>query len=170
VITIRRLGPDDAVALAHLRRESLEAEPWAFGAAPADDFLGPAEAFRGSLATRGERAVFGAFEEGGPLVGMVGVARLDKAKRRHKAGLWGMYVTPGARRQGVGRRLVEQAIHCAREWPGVEQLLLSVTTAAPTARRLYEDLGFREWGHEPMGILWEGRAEDELHLVLELHK
>jgi RimJ/RimL family protein N-acetyltransferase len=169
VITIRRLGPEDAADLAGLRRESLESEPWAFGAAPEDDVHGTVEAFRRSLADRGERAVFGAFETGGSLIGMVGVARLDKTKRRHKAGLWGMYVTARARGQGVGGRLVEQAIRCAHEWPGVEQILLSVTTAAPAARRLYEKAGFRQWGREPRGILWKGKAEDELHFLLDLH-
>jgi GNAT superfamily N-acetyltransferase len=165
---IRRLLPEDAAVLAELRRAALEDEPLAFAASPSDDSHGTAESFRRGLATRDETAVMGAFAEGGDLVGMVGVGRVAKVKRRHKAVVWGMYVAPRARRQGLGRRLMEEAIHCAREWAGVEELALSVTTAAPEARRLYESLGFRPWGREPRGIRWNGHDVDEEHFVLEL--
>jgi RimJ/RimL family protein N-acetyltransferase len=56
----------------------------------------------------------------------------------------------------------------AREWPGVRQVHLSVTDAAPEARRLYESAGFREWGVEPRSLEAEGRSVSERHLVLEL--
>jgi RimJ/RimL family protein N-acetyltransferase len=112
--------------------------------------------------------VFGAFAGKGELVGMVRIARSPRGKRRHKAGVRGMYVAPAWRRRGLGRRLMEQAVSQARHWPQVEEVALSVTTAAPGARRLYERLGFRPWGTEPRAILYEGRYEDEVHLVLRL--
>ena len=170
VTTIRRLTPDDAISVAKLRQVSLEEQPLAFGSSPGDDSHGTAEALRASLTPLREFAILGAFEDDGRLVGMVGVERSSKAKRRHKAVVWGMYVSPDSRRRGIGRGMLEAAIRCAREWPGVEQLLLSVTTAAPGARHLYESIGFREWGREPRGIAWEGRAVDEMHFVLELHE
>jgi RimJ/RimL family protein N-acetyltransferase len=164
---VRRLTPDDAAALARLRRESLERDPLAFGSSVDADPHGSEAAFRESLGRTDEVAVFGAFA-GTELVGMVGIARSPRGKRRHKAGVWGMYVAKPWRRRGLGRRLMEQAIARACEWPQVEELALSVTTAAPGARRLYESLGFRPWGTEPRAILFEGRYEDEIHLVLTL--
>jgi len=166
--TIRRLNPGDAVEVARLRRESLEAEPMSFGASIGDDAPGTVEALRESLGHRDVLAILGAFDEGRTLVGMVGVTRSTRAKRHHKAMLWGMYVAPQSRRRGIGRLLVERAISQAREWPGVTQLLLSVTTGAPDARRLYLGTGFRPWGLEPRGIQWEGQTEDEEHFVFEL--
>jgi GNAT superfamily N-acetyltransferase len=122
---------------------------------------------RNALADDCEQAVFGHFD-GGDLAGMVGVMRDAKAKRRHTATIWGMYVAPPARHAGVGRALLEAAIACARRWPGVEQLHLGVTDTALSARRLYETLGFRSWGREPRALQWQGRFVDEHHLVLML--
>jgi len=167
-VEVRRLARDDAAALARLRRESLEREPLAFGSSVDADPHGSEAAFRDSLGRGDEVAVFGAFAVAGELVGMVGIARSPRGKRRHKAGVFGMYVAKPWRRRGLGRLLMEQAIASARGWPDVEEVALSVTTAAPGARQLYESLGFRPWGTEPRAILHEGRYEDEVHLVLAL--
>ena len=101
-------------------------------------------------------------------MGMVGVIRAARVKVRHKASLWGMYVSPRARGQGAGRALLDAAIGQVRAWPGVEQLELGVTDVAVAARTLYEAAGFRIWGREPRALQWEGRFVDELHLVLDV--
>jgi Sortase and related acyltransferases len=163
-LNIRRLGAADASALVELRREALETEPLAFGASPADDVGLVVESVRGFLGDHETQAVFGQFD-GTRLVGMIGLVKAHKVKQRHKATIWGMYVTPRARNKGVGRALLEAAIGHARGW-GLDQLQLSVTEAAPTARRLYEAAGFRLWGQEPRSLHWNGRFVDEYHLVL----
>lgn len=149
-----------------LRREALESHPLAFGASTEDDRGLSLEFMQTSLADP-EQAVFGAFEGDG-LTGMVGVVRAARVKIRHKAHIWGTYVSPHARGKGTGRALLEAAIERARAWPGVEQLHLGVTDAAVAARKLYEAAGFRIWGQEPRALQWEGRFVDELHLVLDL--
>jgi RimJ/RimL family protein N-acetyltransferase len=165
--TIRLLKPEDAPAFVSLRREALEAAPLAFAASPEDD-RGLSEDFmRPSIADADEAAVFGAFE-GDRLAGIAGVGRYAKRKQRHRAIIWGMYVSTDARGRGFGRALLDAAVNRAREWPGVRQIHLSVTDAAPGARRLYESAGFREWGVEPRSLEAEGRAVSEHHLVLEL--
>lgn len=163
---IRQLRPEDAAALVALRREALESHPLAFGASTDDDRALSLEFVRTSLADP-EQAVFGCFE-GEKLIGMVGVIRATRVKIRHKAHLWGMYVSPRAREKGAGRALLEAAIEQARAWPGVDQLHLGVTDAAVAARRLYEAAGFRIWGQEPRALQWEGRFVDEFHLVLDV--
>lgn len=165
---LRRLHPADAAALMALRREALTNEPSVFGSSPVDDRMGSVEYVRNALADVDEQAVFGRFHET-RLVGLVGVIRESGLKERHKAHVWGMYVTPSARGQGVGRRLIETAIEHARGWAGVERLLLSVTESGVAARALYEAAGFRIWGREPRALVWEGRFVDEHHLALELH-
>ena len=154
------------MSLVALRRESLESQPLAFGASTEDDRGLSLEFVQASLADS-EQAVFGAFE-GDLLTGMAGVVRASRVKIRHKAHIWGMYVSPQARGKGAGRALLEAAIEQARAWPGVEQLHLSVTDAAVAARKLYESAGFRIWGRESRALQWEGRFVDELHLVLDL--
>ena len=161
------LTPDDATALTILRKEALETNPFAFGASLQDDKALSAEFLRTSLADPQTSVIVGLFD-GAELVGMVGVVRATQVKRRHKANIWGMYITPRARGRGAGRRLLEAAIEVARAWSGVEQVHLSVTETSVEAWRLYESVGFREWGREPRSVLWEGRYADEIHLVLEV--
>lgn len=165
--SIRRLHPEDAASLVSLRREALESHPLAFGASTEDDRGLSLEFMQTSLAVLEGQAVFGSFEGDG-LTGMVGVVRASRVKIRHKAHIWGMYVSPRARGKGAGRALLEAAIGQARAWPGVEQLHLSVTDAAVAAGRLYESAGFRIWGRESRSLQWDGRFVDELHLVLDL--
>jgi RimJ/RimL family protein N-acetyltransferase len=164
---IRALEPDDAPAVIALRREALSTSPLAFGASLDDDRGLSLESMRSSLASVAGFAVLGAFE-GEALVGMAGILRLEKLKSRHRAMIWGMFVTPTARRRGLGSALLGAAIDYARSWPGVVQVQLSVFDTAEDARRLYRRAGFREWGKEPRALQWEGRFVAEHHLVLDL--
>lgn len=166
-VEFRPLAPDNVDALIALRKEALETNPLAFGASPQDDKTLSLEFLHASLADPQTSVIVGAFD-GAQLVGMVGVVRGGQVKRRHRAGIWGMYVSPRARERGAGRRLLEAAIAVARSWPGVEQVHLSVTETSMEAWRLYESAGFREWGREPRSVLWEGRYVEEIHMMLEV--
>jgi GNAT superfamily N-acetyltransferase len=167
-LNITRLRVADADVLVALRREALEIEPLAFGASAEDDVALLRESVRTFLGNHEEQAVFGQFDKA-DLIGMIGVFRASKVKQRHKATIWGMYVSPRARNKGVGRALLEAAVEQGRGW-GLAQLQLSVSQAAPHAKRLYQTAGFRPWGQEPRALHWKGRFVDEYHLVLDLHE
>ena len=167
--TIRKLDRDDAEAWAALRREALEAHPLAFGASMPEDPQRLVEFILPQLTASEESAVFGAFI-GGALIGSVGIRRNAGAKERHKALIWGMYVTVGSRRHGAGALLLRSAIQQARSWAGVEQIHLAVSEAAEEARRLYDRNGFHAWGREPRALCWKGRCADERHMVLDLRE
>jgi len=164
---VRPFRPDEAEALAALRAEALEAHPLAFCSAKGEDRLEDLGFVREALADVDNRVTFGAFVDGEP-VGMAGLMRGSRAKLRHKAGIWGMYVRPSARGLGLGRRLLDAAIDRARTWPEAEVVTLSVTEAAAEAQRLYERAGFVLWGREPGSVQWQGRVVDELHMRLPL--
>src|SRR5437773_9937927 len=126
--TVRKLVRDDAEAWASLRREALQAHPLAFGASiPADPKL-LGESILPTLANE-ESPVFGAFIDGS-LVGIIGLRRNPAEKERHKALIWGMYVTVRTRRSGAGQMLLHTAIQQARSWAGVEQVHLTVSEVA----------------------------------------
>jgi ribosomal protein S18 acetylase RimI-like enzyme/catechol 2,3-dioxygenase-like lactoylglutathione lyase family enzyme len=164
--TIRRLRAADAEAYVALRREMLADTPIAFLASPGDDVGCDVVAMRASLGGGDEHVVFGAFADA--LVGAVGLMRERHAKAAHKAVVWGMYVTPRARRSGIGRRLVLAAVEHARALEGVRQVVLSVSDETPGARSLYESAGFRRWGTEPGAMRGDRRFVDEHHMVLGL--
>ncbi len=170
---VRDLTLADTDAYVSLRREMLEDTPWSFLAAPDDDLvlLHP-ERFAERVGTgAGEPPCILGVDDPGPgagLVAVAGVYRQTRTKVQHRAGIWGVYTTPRARRAGLARRVVQAAIERARSWPGVEWVALSVSGDAPGAIALYESLGFERWGLEPEAMQVDGVRRDELHMALRL--
>jgi len=57
-------------------------------------------------------------------------------------------------RRGIGTALVRAAEDVARRL-GHDRIALGVGLDNPGARRLYERLGYRDWGHRPVVISWQ---------------
>lgn len=166
-ITIRRLTAEDIDASIALRKAMLADAPGSFGSSPAQDRGSDPAHVREHLSGWPGQATFGAFAPG--LVGSVGLRREVREKEQHKAFIWGMFVAPEYRRQGVGRQLMQSAIEHAGTLGGVERVHLSVTDAAPGALKLYKSLGFVVWGTETDALrLADGRSYDEHHMTLVL--
>lgn len=163
---VRRLTEDDASAYVDLRARMLADAPLAFGASPGHDFMSSAETVREQIARGDDSAIYGAFCHG--LVAAIGVYRDDRPKTRHKMHVWGAYVVPAHRGLGLGRRLLDVALAHARTVSGVAIVHISVTDAAPAARRLYEGAGFEAWGSEPDAMRHDGRSVTEHHMLLRL--
>ena len=113
------------------------------------------------------KIVFGAFANGA-LVGVVGCVQESRAKSRHKAVIWGMYVAPEARGQGVGRALVDRAVLEARAWPNVERIVLSTVERATAALALYRSAGFKPYAREVDAFRQNGRSDTLEFFALEL--
>ena len=164
---IRPLCVDDAEAYLALRQQALRDEPMAFLSSPEDDIARTVDAVRAQLRRpAAEAVVFGAFA--GALIGIVGLHRDHHRKAAHKVHLWGMYVAPGHRRQGVAGSLLAAALAHARALPGVAWAHLSVSATAPAARRVYERAGFQLWGSEPDALRHGGQTAVEHHLAVRL--
>jgi ribosomal protein S18 acetylase RimI-like enzyme len=156
----RRLSGADAGVFQTLRLEALEHHPAAFAATPEEEAGRSLEEVALRLETG---AVFGAFVDG-RLAGSAGFVRPERIKKCHKGVLWGVYVRPEVRGQGLGRALVENVIAHARE--RVEQLHATVSTTNQAARELYRQLGFQIYGLEPRGLKVGDRYFDQELLVL----
>ena len=162
---IRLLAPSDAAAYRALRLRALREHPEAFTSSYEEDVVHPLQAAQARLGSPGQ-SFWGAFR-GRELYGMVGVERETRAKNRHKAKVAGMYVAPELAGQGVGRQLLDALIaHCRRE--GLVSLVLTVTEGNEQARRLYEGVGFRVFGVEPLAIRIGDRYLSKIHMVLDL--
>lgn len=164
--TIRRLELTDAEASVALRKAMLADAPGSFGSSPTQDRGSDPAEVRNRLASWPEEAGFGAFAPG--LIGSVGLRREVRAKENHKAFIWGMFVAPEFRRQGLGRQLMQAAIEHASTLDGVERIHLSVTDASPGAHALYASLGFVTWGTEPDALRVNGTSYAEHHMALTL--
>jgi RimJ/RimL family protein N-acetyltransferase len=165
---IRQLTPEDAEAYFEHRRRALASEPLSFLSSPEDDRASSVAVVHELLDRGPDSVIYGAFEEG--LVGSVGIFREPKMKAAHRGHIWGLYVVPERRRQGVARELLDTAVDHARTQLGMAQINLGVTDVAPAALALYESAGFRRWGTEPAYLRVDGRSVDAHHLVLTLER
>ncbi|MDX2017276.1 MAG: GNAT family N-acetyltransferase [Planctomycetota bacterium] len=168
---IRRLVPEDAPAYVALRREMLADAPLSFASSVESDRGVNEDGVRLSLTRRAPEvyAIVGAFERGERLVAAAGLTREERPKRRHVAGIWGVYVTPACRGRGLAREVVGRAIEIARGW-GVSKVQLSVSETAPAALRVYERLGFVAWGRESDALRVDGTGAAEIHMDLRLER
>lgn len=162
---IRRLTAVDASAYRALRLRALWEYPQAFTSSHAEDEKLPLDATENRLDSP-HRRFWGAFEQG-ELVGMVGLDRETRPKNQHKATVVGMYVAHERMGRGIGRALLNALVEDARAW-GLELLVLTVTHAESSARRLYERCGFRSFGIEPRAIKVDGHYHAKNHMYMEL--
>jgi ribosomal protein S18 acetylase RimI-like enzyme len=159
--TTRRLNPDDAESFRAIRLEALKANPEALGNTfEVEDKLDVAW-FAGRLENS---HVIGAFRDG-ELVGTAGFAIQQGEKNAHKGRLWGMYVRPSSRNLGVGHLLVSAVLEVARE--NVELIQLNVVRENRPARRLYESVGFLEFGMERKASKQGDKYYDEALMALD---
>lgn len=162
-LTVRRLLAADASTFHRLRLEGFTRHPREFRVAPEDEQGLQADVIAGRLDSGFVAGTFLVDE----LVGIAGLTRFEGAKLRHRALLWGMYVSPAARGGGVGDLLMRFLMAEARA-QGIEQVLLTVAAENSRARRLYERWGFSAYGTEPRAIKLADGYMDELLMQCRL--
>lgn len=165
MIATRRIQSHDAHALAQLRHTALRDEPDAFAMspsqlAPVDDSSWAALCSRNSHGTS-SLVVATAAEM---LVGMAGIHVDASDKMRHCGMIWGVYVAPAYRGQGIATMMLTALIaHGVLQ--SLRMLKLSVTIGQHAAIRLYERLGFVTYAYEPALLLINTIEIDALHMV-----
>ena len=148
---LRQLGASDAEAM--LRNFLLTHEETDYLLSYPDEqrfTLEQEAAFLAQKEASGREVEIGAFLDG-RLVGTAGVNAIgEKAKVRHRAE-FGIAVEKSCWGLGIGRALTEASIECAKQ-AGYVQLELEVVAKNGPAVRLYESLGFAEYGRNPLGF------------------
>ena len=166
---IRKLTVADTEAFWDLRLRGLRDSPEAFGSSYEESVTTPRASVVQRMqneSTAGDNFILGAFE--GPLVGVVGFYRNQRIKDRHKGTIWGMYVLPEMRGQGIGKALMTRAIAYATSLPGLIQIHLAVVSTQDVPRHLYRSLGFEVYGLEPRALKVGDRFLDEELMILRL--
>jgi ribosomal protein S18 acetylase RimI-like enzyme len=171
MITVRKAISDDFAAWWEVRKRALGQHPDAFGSTLEDALATSDEDARDrfvNVSIAGDNALFVALDDAGTMVGVTGIYRQSGRKETHRAGIWGVYVDPATRGQGVGGKLLDAAIDYARSIPGLLQLELTVACHNAPAYALYERSGFQVFGRHPRGLMLEGSPIDEFLMVLLL--
>lgn len=99
---------------------------------------------------RGERAVFGAFDEAGALLGTGQVVWSPSENQPHRGDVAKMLVHQRARGRGVGAALLEAV---ERHALAAGRTVLVLDTATPEAERLYMRAGWTRVGEIPQYAL-----------------
>jgi RimJ/RimL family protein N-acetyltransferase len=143
---VREADPSDAEQLTRLAEAvSGEAEAWLISADGDWRSVGDERRYLKAVRRYPHAAVFIAERSDGAIVGRLSLARDSHPASTHVADL-GLMVRKEARRQGVGRSLLEAAVDWARS-SGVRKLELHVFPWNEPAIKLYESFGFEREGY-----------------------
>ena len=138
---IRRVRPDEWQALRDLRLRGLETDPDAFGGTLAESLTKPDSEWQARAAST-DTVTFVAVTD----AGFVGMGSVGPAPERPGiAAVYGMWVAPEARGQGVGGSLMDALEGWARE-AGYGDIGLGVTMTNEPAIRLYTAKGYADIG------------------------
>lgn len=138
----------DAFTSSAVERESLPLSWWEQRLAEGDDV---------------NEVVFSCVSNG-QLAGVVGLAFDSREKTRHKATLFGMYVSAGFRNLGLGGKLMNHALAYAKARPGILLVQLTVSEGNRAALTLYERSGFVQFGCEPYAIAVGKSFVSKIHM------
>ncbi len=162
---IERLPPSRAADYRALMLEAYAAHPEAFTSTAAERAQLPLAWWEARLSAdpAAREVVLGVLRDD-EIAGVIGLAFEQRQKVRHKATLFGMYVRPQWRGQGIGRQLVLAALEYARGRSGVLVVQLTVTEGNRPAAALYESCGFMRFGAEPLAVAVGSQYLAKVHM------
>ena len=99
--------------------------------------------------------LFGAFSEE-KLVGVIAISRRLSQKFKHRAFIWGMYISNEFRQLKVGALLLAHVQSWAKNHQEVNVLWLQVTESNKPAVSFYKKHGFEIYGTEPQALFTQG--------------
>lgn len=164
-LIFRKLEKEDLNIYFNLRLEALLDSPTAFLSSFDEEKKSGPKFYEKAMNNNIHNLIFGAFKED-QLIGFIGIYQEERQKTSHKANIWGMYVQPNYRRQGVGKTLLEKALVYARNT--MKSLIINISVEASNihAKKLYEAHNFKVWGTEPKAMRVNGNFYTELHMAL----
>jgi ribosomal protein S18 acetylase RimI-like enzyme len=151
-----------------VRLSALKNNPEAFGSTYEREVKFSLETVLERMKPTRDKFVLGAFDARGSLVGIVAFVRENGLKTTHKGNVFGMYVAPEMRGQGLGKSLMLELIRKAKNCEGLEQINLTVMSENEFGKKLYKSLGFVVYGVEHNALKYNGQYFDEDFMVLKV--
>ena len=162
MVEIARLPVDRWEEVKRLRLEALRTDPAAFGSSPEEDEALPEAEWK----RRMPNSLF-AISDDKP-VGMIAFLFGNRAKSKHIADIFAVYVTPGQRGKGVGTLLLETTLSEIRRNKEIRKIKLMVNPEQRAAVRLYKAAGFVVAGKAKREFKVGRRYVDMVYMEKEL--
>ncbi len=167
---IRKLAKDDAKCFWELRFKALIEDGDAFGATYDEEVSKPLDnlilRFNNEyIEPKEDNFILGAFNEENKIIGVIALRRERRIKLRHKATIWGMYVSKKYRKNGLGKLLLSECLNIAKSIEGLEQINLCVVSRNIKAKNLYKSMNFETYAIEKNAIKFDNKYYDEDYMV-----
>lgn len=160
---IRILKIEDYNAYASIREHALKTFPSAFSATEEDEKIIRESRFNETM-KHPFNFIMGAFEDN-ELLAMVGFVKNQGKKIKHKGFIWGVFVLPEKQGKGIAQKLMKATIDKAFEIEDLNLIQLGVSSNNESAIKLYEKLGFTNYGLEKNAIKVDEQFFDEFLMV-----
>lgn len=165
-LVIRHLTVNDQELYKKIRLELLLNEPHSFGSSFEEESLFEDKIWEQRLSKKNVFTI-GAFVDS-VIVGVCVVVTNPRNKMKHVATLHSMYVINSYRKKGVAHKLIQSAEKTVVT-KGVLRMNLSVVKTNSNASKLYQKLGYHEYGLEPNAIHVEDRYHSLILMTKELN-
>lgn len=145
-IVYRSLNPSESKIYRDIRLECLQKAKENFGSTYEESVNNPELFFETAIKNSDEyNKIYGAFDDE-ELIAICGYRRESSAKTRHKALLVQVYTKPEYRGKNISYGLMKYMIDKLFEDETVQQITLGVVSDNISAAKVYERLGFKEYG------------------------
>ncbi len=142
----RKLKPSESTTYREIRLEALQTDPVSFGVTYEEALSVPKLDFERYIEEEYPgKFIIGAFVNE-KLAGFCGFVQEDRIKTKHRGNIIQLFVKPEFRKQNIGKNLMIEIIKEAFKIPEIEQIGLSVVDGNNRAYKLYEELGFVQFG------------------------
>ena len=168
-MTIRPLTITDASIYQTLRLKALKTNPESYLATWETEQNKSTEAFAWEIryATSSPINGYYGFLEN-QLIGYTQLEQLSLPKQQHTAYLFNLYVDPDYRGQGYASKLFDYLSKLAKEKAQVERIFITCNRKNTAAQKLYQKLGFTQYGVKEKSVKWQGEYDDEVEMVKKL--
>jgi ribosomal protein S18 acetylase RimI-like enzyme len=156
MIEIIRLPPERWMESRDLRLAALKEEPSAYGGSYEEEMNFSEDEWKRRL----PNALY-ALSDDKP-VGTVTYIVSERAKLKHIAQIFGVYVDPDYRGRGIGRKMLETALDLISKNKDIVKIRLTVNRQRDPAVALYKSLGFLVVGELEKELRVDGVFYDEL--------
>lgn len=145
----------DASQFKRLRLRAIKETPTAFSAEESEEEEKPISYFEAIL---GESVVFGCFSDD-ELIAKFCATRDRPKKLNHKAYLWGLYVDPSCRREGIAQDLFLKVMEQCKI-QGIIHFRAIVTAGNVRANTFFIRNGFDQIGTEHLSLYFDSQFYD----------